>query len=165
MADKTITRPDRTSEKLREAARSVEYEVGMLHQIPVLWGFLPLLDTTFRNMAIESFLVHFRNLRDFLFPTTKAKQDPDNVIGTDFDPTGWSQDSEGWQEVVADERDRINRQLSHISYSRQDYESQWPVAKMREAIESRFTEFIRGLPTEKRKMFERLQPIFPEEFH
>lgn len=115
-------------------------------------------------MALESFLVHYRNVRDFLFPLESTKNpDPtkqvayeralDSVIAADFNPTGWTCESKDWKGVVPNERNRINQQLAHISYSRSQHDPNWPMAEMKSALMEQFERFLKSLPDERKAYF------------
>jgi len=118
-------------------------------------------------MALESFLVHYRNLRDFLFPTKPVKQpDPqdkralDSVLALDFNQA-WQKEAKDWKEVVHNERERINKQLSHVSYARSQLDPEWPLPKMKSALMQVFKEFLEGLPGERRQYFSQLTRWLP----
>jgi hypothetical protein len=167
------TRPKKGDQDLKKAAQAVVYEVKMLYQVAAIQPFLPLLSQVFMNMEVESFLVHFRNVRDFLYPTNTVKganptdrnyaQAQDTVIGFDFS-SEWNFDSSDWTEIVPKERDRINKQLSHISYSRSHLDKNWPVSMMAKAIHEKFGKFLNSLTDDRRKLFGDLKPIFPDAF-
>ncbi len=62
------------------------------------------------KIAFECFLLHTRNLFDFLNTTTKKHEDDviaKEIIGNEITTT-----------FPGDTKDRINKQLQHISYSR-----------------------------------------------
>ena len=168
-SSKPKPRPARSDKELALTASDVAYEVGEIFNIRQRLDFLPLLHPTFNNMAIESFLVHYRNVRDFLFPSQQTVEPEkcnyskaiDDVIAFDFCPDGWTYISTNWTDVVPDERDRINKQLSHISYSRPGYSKDWPIPAMTEAVHMRFAEFLKALPLKRRAFFAELRPIFP----
>src|SRR5713101_96523 len=78
----------RSSDELEQAAKHVTYEIEMLsfsagylageHSSPISE---PIGNQ--KNMALESFLTHFRNLRSFLCPGL-ARLDDDDIIASDF---------------------------------------------------------------------------------
>ncbi len=169
------TRPPRTDEDLRNAAGNIYYEVEMLCNVLALWLFLPLLNPAFRNMAIESFLVHFRNVRDFLYPTHGQRQPDskspdryavalDSVLAFDFNPSGWNFEITDWIEVAPDERNRINRMLSHVSYSRSSYAKEWPLQRMGEELTSRFIQFLKTLTPGRKDLFAQFRFLLPQAF-
>ena len=162
---KSAARPSRTEAELSDAAGHVGYEVDMIcfivEHYPSIIGS-PAVDNV-ENMALESFLVHYRNVRDFLCPVTSTRQpDPgdrigyqralDSVLAFDFNQ-GWQEEAKDWKEVVPNERERINKQLSHISYSRSQLNPKWPLPEMKNALVNVFREFLKSLPDERQQYF------------
>ena len=89
-----------------------------------------------RDVFLESFLLHYRNLRDFLCPRLKQQdKDParDNVLASDFLDLGMAQNMAD-PAVLGRDRTRINKMLAHISYKRAEYkrrgEDRWFVQTM-----------------------------------
>jgi hypothetical protein len=78
-------RPKRSQADLQKAAQHVEYEIGMLiytadhiggeHSSP---KSAPVGDP--KNMALESFLLHFRNLRAFLCPSLQMPPKLEDIV-------------------------------------------------------------------------------------
>jgi hypothetical protein len=83
-----MARTSKTPAELEEAARHVGYEMRMLlfsSQHLEGWYASPItVDEDDANMVLESFLLHFRNLRTFLCPSTQKLTSPDDVIASDF---------------------------------------------------------------------------------
>jgi len=167
---KTVLRPTRTKAELEDAAGHVVHEMRMLFLITDNYQALASpSEDWIDDMALESFLVHYRNIRDFLFPTSSIKHlSPrykkialDTVLALDFNPQGWHYEAKDWREVVGNERERLNKRLSHLSYSRSRYDPQWPLEEMREALASEFNRFLESLPSDKRSLFAGLAPWFP----
>jgi len=111
------------------------------------------------NMAIESFLLHFRNLRDFLYPSKHAWTKEfyfDDVIANDFS-CDWLGVEDDWKECSVAERDRINKKLSHLSYSRPELHKKapegWPISEMSRSIQRSFAQFIANLPAARKEWF------------
>ncbi len=68
----------RTEEELREAATHVDYEIQMLGATGVLLASVQRRTSTEKaiaNACLESFVLHVRNVIDFLYPPAKAKTD------------------------------------------------------------------------------------------
>jgi hypothetical protein len=88
MPEKVIHRRIRTDNELEAAAIHVKYEIRMLlysswhlgtgHGSPAT---MPAGDD--KNMALESFLLHYRNLRAFLCPLLQNVVD-DDILASDF---------------------------------------------------------------------------------
>ena len=107
------------------------------------------------NMAVESFLVHYRNFRDFLYPPPEAwtnKRYFDDVIAFDYSPE-WNVVQDDWSGSTPNEKDRIDKLLAHLSYSRPQLEHAWPIPEMLRKIKGSFGEFILGLSPVRREWF------------
>lgn len=164
-------RPILSDEQLRNITEDVTYEVQMLFAVSKLLS--KCQEPFLKNIAIESFLIHYRNVRDFLFPTKSIKEPHhknrgyqealDTVIAYDFNQD-WNCEATNWSEIVSNERERINKQLSHLSYSRPKYDKSWPWQAMRNALMKEFERFLKTLPKEKQQLFSRLYSIFPSVF-
>jgi hypothetical protein len=81
-------RPVRSDSELRKAAKRVDYEIRLLvHTGDHLGGFhsspMSTPQGNAKNMALESFLLHFRNLRAFLCPSLQPISN-DDVIASDY---------------------------------------------------------------------------------
>jgi hypothetical protein len=115
-------RPKRGDDELREASRHLNYEMSMLEA--TRGRLVGGIDKTTENILVESFLIHARNLIDFLQPTTHLRDD--DVIAADFF-VGAAVD---WEDVfkkvniftpamdIEGIRDRINKRLAHLTYDR-----------------------------------------------
>lgn len=150
-------RKPRKTDQLREAAGHVTYELMMLvHSADVVgahYGSPAVFSDEQSNMALESFLLHFRNLRDFLCPSQTPKED--DIIATDFldkqvrdigDRTKLSQDKQ-----------RLNGMLTHLTYRRNEYIAEgahtWKVGGMRAAMLEEMGRFMLLLPAERTEWF------------
>ncbi len=163
--DKTIKgskRPSRDDSVLRDLVcqptGALFYEVWMLNESAKIWSSTS--PGAAHNMAIESFLVHFRNLRDFFYPPFEAwtdKRKTDDVIAFDYCDQ-WHAAAPDWRELAPCERDRINKLLAHISYSRTALGRDWPIREMLAAIRTSLSAFVTKLPTERQKWFEVFGP-------
>lgn len=156
--DLACKRPIRDEKVLRDLIMSEQgalfYELWMLNESARRWSNAS--DPIVHNIAIESFLVHFRNLRDFFYPPLGAWTDPkgaDDVVAFDYCES-WDKTAKDWQEVVPSEKDRINKQLAHISYIRPNLDPNWPITQMLAAIRKSFLVFVDTLPAERRKWFD-----------
>ncbi len=168
------SRPYIGEAKLSAAASDVAYEFNMLHEALALFPFRPLLNPAFNNFMVEAFLVHYRNLRDFLYPPkyyTAPTPGPsyenavDCVLAHDY-TSKWDKSRPQWEPVisrdVADEDQMINRKISHISYSRQTLPQEWPMAQMYAKMEREFREFLNVLPLERCRWFCLVSGRFPD---
>ncbi len=121
--DNISIQPKSVSE-LRKAYKHFRYEVAMLrYSGDVLTGPNPPRGLA-HAMAMESFLIHARNLHDFFYGLEEAQKGNKRVRGDDvfvehfFDGDGWHSPVEN--RLTGDEIDRVNKRLAHLTYSRED---------------------------------------------
>jgi hypothetical protein len=152
--------------KLIRAAGHVSYEILMLiYTGEHLGGFhsSPMSSPVGndKNMALESFLLHFRNLRAFLCPRLQRFTD-DDIIWSDF--LGRSEvENLGNVEVFARDKNRIDQMLAHLSYSRDKFiaagEHGWHVAKMLALMLEELEKFLALLTPNVRQWFPSVETI------
>jgi len=150
----------RNNAELRGAAQHVKYEIAMLvfsaehlhgeHSSPPT---LPPEDL--RNMALESFLLHFRNLRASLCPSLQNTTD-DDVCASDFLDEPVEKDL-GNADRFAVDKVRLDRMLAHLSYSRDQYietgEHMWHTSEMLITMIEELRGFVDLLSKERRAWF------------
>lgn len=135
---------------------SLFYELWMMLEAEKLWQRTKHQRDATYNMAIECFLLHFRNLRVFLFPPAEAWTNKfyyDDVIAFDFWKE-WRSQNDDWKEFSPTEKKRIDKLLAHLSYLRGSLDHHWPIPEMSVAIQAAFAEFIKKLPCDRQKWFE-----------
>ena len=101
-------RPIRGSRSLRKAARFVCYEVTMAGlAVGLIQKAKQCGDSAAHNAALESFLVHYRALRDFLHADKYPKRQirNDDIIAEDFSPNDWGLKRPPWQECLSNEKE------------------------------------------------------------
>ncbi len=153
-------RSARTDEELKETAEGpIVYEVDMLRKCASVLSS-PLNQLT-QNMALESFLVHVRNLREFLYD---AGTNPDDVVAGDFfpGPGQWEAIRPPMPKVIEDNRERLNKALAHISYSRLKYKGpakKWPSQHIASELIAVVRVFLRNLPQGRSAWFSRLGDV------
>jgi len=108
-----------------------------------------------RTCGLEAFLVHYRNLKEFL---NNLKYSTD-VKAMDYVPE-WTSDS-NVTTTYLDEDERINQLLAHITYKRADYDiGNWDVAKMEQNLCDALSRFLEKVgKTEYATPFERIPPL------
>jgi len=154
-----MMRTRQTDKDLKAAAGHVRYELMMLRaSTRYLNSIKPCYaaDRTLYNMAVESFLLHYRNLRAFVCPAIQSTR-ADDVIASDF--TGApNPEAFGDRRSLERDKERINKLLTHISYARAAYESsgdkKWPHQEMEARIDRAMEEFLARLGAERRGWFE-----------
>jgi len=84
------------------------------------------------NAFTEAFLIHYRNLLDFL----DSRGGDDDIKASDFAPE--------FKSTLSPEkyRDRINKRLAHLSRSRSKYSKEWEFTTMLVEIRDAWGEYI-----------------------
>ncbi len=153
-------RSARTDEELKETAEGpIVYEVDMLRKCTSVLSWPPNQMT--QSVALESFLIHVRNLRDFLYG---AGTNPDDVVAGDFFPGlgQWEAIRPPMPKVIEDNRERLNKTLAHISYSRLKYKGSakaWPSQQIASELIAVVRVFLRHLPQNRSPWFSRLGDV------
>jgi hypothetical protein len=166
-------RPPPTEEVLRYLVGkngSFYYEIVMMESAFKRWEALQILrvqreaegallhddEKVSLNFAIEAFLTHFRNLRDFFYPNENVWSNSrwhDNAVAWDYSPL-WNRADSEWVELSPNERERINKLLSHIAYARPGLSHDWStLPKMYRAILKALDDLVATLPHERRGWF------------
>jgi hypothetical protein len=148
-------------DELYVAAQHVAYEIRMIiYAAQKLDGYHSSPATRPRgceqNIALESFLLHYRNLRAFLCPSLQNLND-DDVIASDFMRSEHSADYGNARAFDSEEKKRLDKMLAHISYSRNDYIAQgkdgWEIGKMHVGILGLLEDWLALLPATERAWF------------
>ena len=107
------------------------------------------------SALLEAFLLHVRNLRDFLYDDQPTQ---DDVVAAHFfdRPDEWRRNRPPLGEYVKSIRKRLNKALAHISYARLDYrkDKKWSIGRIKRELDAAWEAFIEGLPREKRPWFQ-----------
>jgi hypothetical protein len=155
-------RPDRSEEELRQAAKIIDYAVEQIVTLLPALANPALFGTNINNAILESFLMHYRTIRAFLYPSDTDLSKPDTVLAKDYLAT-WQNRLCGWVPVAELEKERLDRALAHFSYSRLRYQKEeirdWPFPKMALKIKKELEDFIAELPPRRRAMFGRSEYI------
>ena len=148
---------------LEQAAQDVNYEIHMLIQsasdVGAAWASPPSeLSDDHKNMALECFLLHFRNLRAFLCPSLqKAPPRVDDILGSDFLHKPAPEDLAD-PKRIGDDKERLDQMLAHLTYNRRRLyiasgNIAWQVGKMAVAMLQEIENFLRGLPPHMKTWF------------
>lgn len=106
------------------------------------------------NIALESFLLHIRQVRDFFYGVRKNKW-PDDTFASDY-ASNWESVQPDLPRVIKEHEERLDRQLAHLSYARLRYkgkEKEWPVDEMATAMAEVVRVFLRSLPQDRAAWF------------
>jgi len=116
-----MRRSHSNDEMLKISQGHLGYEVDMLAQtanwLATYYGKLPPNATPMTNAFLESFLIHTRNLLDFLYP---YHPEPGDVIADDFfdDPKTWRSNRPKQTKLLRSSRSRIAKEVAHLTYDR-----------------------------------------------
>lgn len=125
--------------------------LGTIDRSNIRYAPSEALDATLRNAHLEAVLLHARTLLDFLEVSIRKRASypfrSDDVISEDF----------GFEHRVGliDDawRDRINKELTHLTYSRPPFDGpwrEWDLAKLVPPIAKRCIQFIEHIEADRR---------------
>ncbi len=102
-----------------------------------------------RNSLLESWVVHFRALLDFAYPSPSAK--PDDVVADDFfdDPRKWEAVRPAMSTLLTRSRKRADKEIVHLSYKRigiTDQDKQWQLVDISTEMEALMKAFLLVVP-------------------
>lgn len=147
MAKHSITRPRRGQRALQSAAKDLQYEWRMARVATnaTIEGTLKQ-DAAMVNMALESFLIHARNIRDFF----ASRGNPDDVLARDFlgRPTRVRLSLLRSPKI----RRRLNKRIAHISYSRARLGRGWNWSILLSEINDAMGKFEQRLRARSKKL-------------
>ena len=127
-------------ELMRWAHEHLVYEARML-----MHSVQKVTDTSVsdpdRNAFIESFAIHVRCLRDFLWRDTRPKNGPEDALASDFCAAGaWAKARPELPDALREiegKRNRIGREIVHLTYDRLDIDAEakkWPMGELLRGI-------------------------------
>ena len=106
-------------------------------------------------MALESFLLHVRNLRAFLCPSLQ-RSGVDDILAGDF--LGLSTETDIGDTIkLGIDKTRLDRMLAHVSYTRDDYieasDYLWNIGSLSIVMLEQLLAFVLLLPIDRRDWF------------
>lgn len=131
--------------ELRESPKLFLYELTMFHfTINALADPSMESNKLLKNAILESALIHTRNLYEFFCGKESLNN---NIIAGHFaknsDGTPWKSPSLSF---IASCKDKINKALSHLTYTRVKNKPLWPYIRISQNIELAYSAFIDLLP-------------------
>jgi hypothetical protein len=143
-----------TSETLcRETDGRVLSEAAIPFPAVLSYGTSP--DAQEASAMLEPFLLHARNVREFLYCDSSRQ---DDVLAVHFfdKPSDWTAKRPTLGNYLESVRRRLNKAVAHLSYARLNYRSDegWNVKQIKADLKKPWTAFKRALSPEKRKWFE-----------
>jgi hypothetical protein len=146
-------------ERLNEDARELQTLVGT-----VVSSGRPLPGTGSNqeavNRALESLLLHARNVYDFFFVAPRNNC-PDVSVPHFFeDGQVWTPDLTQLCPYLDGQRERLNRSIQHLSYDRLAYEptKDWNISTLVTELAAVWDDFLSRLPPGRRQWFARPVP-------
>ena len=132
---------ERSEEVIRKAYNHVLYEFSMLHATARLMQ-KPRLERAADRALLESFVIHMRNLLDFLYNTPKK----DDIAAEHFVPAAtWRSARPQLSTVIRDARKRAPKEVAHLTYTRlsaTDKDIPWPVPGIVKEVSEAFNKFV-----------------------
>jgi hypothetical protein len=116
---------------LEAAAKHVDYEIKMLK---AMTSFLstpeggPSQIVWRRNAYLESFVLHVRNLIDFLYPPKKPRRDDMHADAFVKEPANWHIVLPPKTPLLIDAEMRVNKLAAHLTYARIALPKNWRYA-------------------------------------
>ncbi len=137
----------RTKEELRTASDFVYYEYSMI--IDMFQAFCNPqsynCDDSIRNAILESFLIHARNIIEFMYNDKNSRKD--DIAANDF-----TYKTKNWKEIRLPQSDFLNEQykrahkkLAHLTYYRQEDTGGWNLSKIKYEIDCCFKIFVENV--------------------
>ncbi len=125
--------PRRSNQELIEALEHLRYEYSMLLAVSAALRSNLASDPLLRNVLLESFVIHFRALVDFLYRPDNAR--PDDMAAEDFlgDKTDWSEVRPTISPILDSSRRRAHKEIAHLTYARltvTESEKEWPFSEI-----------------------------------
>jgi len=108
-----------------------------------------------KNMALEAFLLHFRNLRAFLCPSMQNVR-VTNILASDFLDEPTPRDVGNTAKFV-NSKERLDQMLAHLTYDRSDHiaagEHGWRTDDMLSTLAEQPNRFFAVLPKDRAAWF------------
>ncbi len=149
---KRTLRPFRGQRALMSAFEGLAYEWDMARKAAVLLAREHAVgNQDLVNLLLEAFLLHARNIRDFL----AWSNNPNDVVASDFvrHPVRVRMPLLRSRKV----RERLNRLVAHLSYSRSRLGREWDVPVLIAEIDSAMGAFLRRLEQVQPALVKRLR--------
>jgi len=141
--------------KAQGIATYVQYEWRMVKAIAEKSPYTG--EWVIKYALIDSFLMHARAIKDFLYGEDKAKF-PDDVVAVHFfvDSSVWLRSRPPMGDYLRDNDKRLNKMIAHISYERPQWRGKskgWQIGTIRAQLEPAWNAFHEMLPADRRAWF------------
>ena len=136
-----------TDDERKGALDVFRYELSMFwHALDIhtnITGKYSAIQKTVHNETLESLLVHTRNLYDFFYGSATKE---DDIRAFHFIEGGQQSWRPAIPEYLRTIQPRINKYLSHLTYSRISKRATWDWMRIATEINNTYEEFIEALP-------------------
>lgn len=116
----------------------VSWELEQLRETKRLYQIARRDPDTYPNHVrwalLESFLLHYRALAEFLSRSSPHPEHPDSVLAVNY--------VAGWVPTTFADIPRVHKRLAHISCEREELDANWKVDKMAERVEVEYARFL-----------------------
>lgn len=141
--------------KKKKAVEHVVYEFMMFRRTSEFL-LTNIQDQLLKNIVIESFAIHTRNLFEFFY---KPKSRDDDIIASDFLLKKHEfRHRKSKKKTLAVVWKKANKQVSHLTYARNNYDKRtkgWNVASIKPKMEMTIRVFLESLDGEDKNWFVR----------
>jgi hypothetical protein len=143
-----MTRKIRSENELIKASDALAYEVWMFQSLASVMHTGSNLPRVMKNALLEAFLVHTRNLIDFLYSKKGTK--PDDIVIDDFYGVAPHLQTAlpAKSEALIYIEPRINKFVSHLTYKRIETAPtpEWPYPEITDELNMLINIFVISLP-------------------
>jgi hypothetical protein len=131
----------RSKGQLRSAAGDLYYEWDMFCSLSREIGRIAPVQTKMEKALLEAFLIHARNLYDFLYTHKGKKHD---VLAQQFFPSPdvWFKTRGKVSAATRNDRNRMDKKLAHLSYTRQTDEAGWRCDRITDELRAGMERFL-----------------------
>lgn len=153
MVKRIPPRRRRSDVELQATCEHLAYEAWMLLETAQIQaqGFYTAIEPL-NNAVLESFIIHVRNMIDFLYPP--ANKRPSDVYATDFFdvPKEWEQLRPPMSYRLREARERGNKEIAHLTYDRLHgtrEQKPWEYVDIANEITAIWRTFVAQVPPER----------------
>jgi len=145
-------RSERSDRELRNALNDLYYEFWMFAKLANGLASGIMGESILNNALLESFAVHAQVVLDFLYNDRPAE---DDVSAVDYVPSpgDWvrvrPEKSATLQDVEADIRHRVRREIAHLAYDRHEGAPErkpWPFMRIAKELSAAVDAFLEQVP-------------------
>lgn len=146
-----MPRKQRSNEELQEVSNHLHYELWMLSSLAQAMESGIADRGWLANALLESFVIHVRNVLDFLY---NDHPQSDDVVAQDFFPSAkaWVKIRPRLSELLSTAKKRAGKEVVHLTYARLDVTPDtkpWPFVAIANEVASVMKVFSDSVPEDK----------------